>query len=372
MKPGSGCSRRPGDAGARSKVVSRRSEGAGHARVPGKDQAERRIGKDLGLLALDQRLQLIEFFKPGANAIPAHAIVEGEFAGELPAILREGGRVQVTVVETACLPLRITRCNSQQKVGKVHAGLRAIEGEAAVEDGVGMRVDLVRVNLAAELEPVIAENAREEIADLVDVLGLHQGRCIHAHGEVVEGHVGNAFRRGLQRDDADESLRDERGADAALGLTDGVGVAHVAQVEFVERCVAESDGVAKTDELREAVRRGAEAGHAGAAGAGGIGIEQRVAVNKVVAGERSLAVNPIGAQCALVVLKGLGLQGCLKDACTGVLLGDGRQEKFCRRGPRGLRNLAGWKDRGPAHGAAGGLRRVWITIFNAGAEFARQ
>ena len=235
-----------------------------------------------------------------------------------------------------------------------------------------MRVDLVRVNLAAELEPVIAENAREEIADLVDVLGLHQGRCIHAHGEVVEGHVGNAFRRGLQRDDADESLRDERGADAALGLTDGVGVAHVAQVEFVERCVAESDGVAKTDELREAVRRGAEAGHAGAAGAGGIGIEQGVAVNKVVAGERSLAVNPIGAQCALVVLKGLGLQGCLKDACTGVLLGDGRQEKFCRRGPRGLRNLAGWKDRGPAHGAAGGLRRVWITIFNAGAEFARQ
>ena len=140
----------------------------------------------------------------------------------------------------------VARSNAEQKVGKVHTRLQAVEGEAAVEDYIGVGIDLVRVDLATCLEAVLADNAGEGVADFVDVLGLHQGGCVHAQGEVVEGDVFNPHGRGLERKDAGEALVGERGSNAALGLADGVCVAHIAQVELVQRRCAEGNRVAHT------------------------------------------------------------------------------------------------------------------------------
>ncbi len=135
---------RVGDAHARSKIVARRGKRVGHAGIAGKDQPLRRAGKDHRLLAFDQRLQLVKFFVPGANPVPAHAVVDGESVGGLPTVLRKRGQVEIAVVEVAGLALRIAGGDAQQEVGEVYAGFRAVEGEAAVEDDVGMRIDLVR------------------------------------------------------------------------------------------------------------------------------------------------------------------------------------------------------------------------------------
>ena len=192
---------RPGNADARRKVVARRGQRIGHAGIAGKHQALRRAGKYLRLLALHQRLQLVELLQPRADAIPAHAVIHRQLVRCFPTVLRKRRHVKVAVVETRRLALRVARRHAEQKIGKVQARLRAVEGEAAVEDHVGMRVDLVGVHLAAELQAVLADDARERVADLVDVLGLHQRRGVHAHGEVVEGDVFNAFGGRLQRDD---------------------------------------------------------------------------------------------------------------------------------------------------------------------------
>ena len=60
--------------------------------------------------------------------------------------------------------------------------------------------------------------------------------------EVVEGDVLDSFRGWLQRHDSRKSLRCERRPHAAFGLSDRIGVAHVAQVKFVQRRCAEGHG----------------------------------------------------------------------------------------------------------------------------------
>ena len=109
--------------------------------------------------------------------------------------------------------------------------------KAAVENYVGVSIDLVGVDLAAGLQPVLAHDARKRVADFVDVLRLHQRRRVHAHGEVVECDILDAFCRRLQRDDSGKPLRCQRRSHAASRLTHGICVAHKAQVGFVQSCI---------------------------------------------------------------------------------------------------------------------------------------
>ena len=69
-----------------------------------------------------------------------------------------------------------------------------------------MGIDLVGMDLTAELQSMLAHDARERIARLVDIFGLHQCGGVHAQREVVEGDVLDAFRGRLQRDDSAKSL----------------------------------------------------------------------------------------------------------------------------------------------------------------------
>ncbi len=108
------------------------------------------------LLTLYQRLQLVVLLAPGANSIPSHAVIEGKGREDLITVPRKGCHVKVAAVKAAGLALRRALRHAEQEVGKVQAGLRAIEGEAAVENHVGVSVDPVGVNLAPRLYSMLA------------------------------------------------------------------------------------------------------------------------------------------------------------------------------------------------------------------------
>ena len=106
-------------------------------------------------------MQLVVLLAPGADSIPTYAVIEGEGWVHLPTILREGRHIEVAVVKAAGLALRIAGSDAEQEIGEVQAGLRAVEGKAAVEDHVGVGVDLIAMYLSAHFESVLAQrNAR--------------------------------------------------------------------------------------------------------------------------------------------------------------------------------------------------------------------
>ena len=164
-----------------------------HTLIAGKHQSLRSAGIHLRLFALHKRLELVILFAPRANAVPAHAVVHRQLARSLPTILHKRRCVQVAVIKTVGLPLRIARRNAEQKIRNVQARLRPVESEAAVEYHIRVGVDLADVELAAGFQSVRTQNAAESIGCLADVLRLHQRRGVHTHGQVVERHVGNAF-----------------------------------------------------------------------------------------------------------------------------------------------------------------------------------
>ena len=110
-------------------------------------------------------------------------------------------------------------------------------------------------------------------------------------------------------------------------------------MKFIERGLAEGDGVAEADQLGATVGGCVESGNAGSAGAGGIGIVERVLIEEVVAGERAFVMGPIGTQRAFVVLQGFGIGGGRKEPGGGVGFGDGCEQIVGRRGPGGLLSL---------------------------------
>jgi len=143
---GSARRRRPGDAEARGDVVASGRKRCGHAGVAGKNQPLRCAGKDFGLLAPHQGLELIKLFAPGADPIPPDAVIEGESLEDLPTILHKCGQIEVAIIEVARLALGIARRRAKQEVRKVEPGFGTIEGKTSIEDHVWMRVDLVREN----------------------------------------------------------------------------------------------------------------------------------------------------------------------------------------------------------------------------------
>lgn len=79
--------------------------------------------------------------------------------------------------------------DAEQIVGEVGAGLGALEHERSVVGGVWRDVDLVEVDVPAELQEVAAEYLGVSIRDLESIVGLTHASDVDADGEVVEGDV---------------------------------------------------------------------------------------------------------------------------------------------------------------------------------------
>ncbi len=270
----------------------------------------RRAGVEGGLCAGDVGLELVVFFPPGRDDVPAQAGVDGEVAAGAPAVLDVEAEVAVAQVEGLAGGLGEVAGGADQEVGVGVAGLGAVDVEGAVEGGVGMLVDLVDVELAAEFEGVRADGAGEAVAEVEGVVDLGYVGDGNAHDEGGEGDVLDAFElRGLDEDaavgGAGEALRGEADAEAAFWLADDVGVAEIAEVKLVDGVCADDLGVAEGEELGAADEERVEAGDAGAGDGAGVGIVEGVVVDEVVGGELAEAAVAVDADGALIVADGL-------------------------------------------------------------------
>jgi hypothetical protein len=86
---------------------------------------------------------VIIFFIPGLDAIPSQAVVQREVARYTPTVFRVEAQVFVAAIEWPKLVLRVFAGDTQQEIGEGDSGLAAVDYEGAVEESVGMRVDLV-------------------------------------------------------------------------------------------------------------------------------------------------------------------------------------------------------------------------------------
>jgi hypothetical protein len=224
----------------------------------------------------DPGLKLVVFFPPGHDHVPAQAGVDGELAGDSPTILRVEPEVAIAQIERLAGGLGEVAGGAEQEVCVGGAGLGAVDVEGAVEGGVGMLVDLIDVKLRADLERVRANGAGEAIAQVEGVVDLGDVGDGNAHDEGGEGDVLHALKLRRLHVDAvragGEALRGQADAETAARLADDVGVAQIAEVEFVDGVCADDFGVAQREELRAAEIQRIEAGNACSRDGAGIGI----------------------------------------------------------------------------------------------------
>src|ERR1039458_1069904 len=87
-----------------------------------------------------ERGDLIVFFIPGLDAVPAQTVVQRQALPYAPSILRVESYVFVAAVEGLKLALVVLARNSQQEVREVNAGLASVEYEVAIQ--LGDRIDI--------------------------------------------------------------------------------------------------------------------------------------------------------------------------------------------------------------------------------------
>ena len=110
------------------------------------------------MLADNQGLQLVVLFVPGADDVPAQAVIYGEARSKSPGILREERDISISRVEPALVSLYVGAGYANQIIGEVRTRLRAVELEATVKRSIRNFVYLVKVGLTAKLQSVSADD----------------------------------------------------------------------------------------------------------------------------------------------------------------------------------------------------------------------
>ena len=131
----------------------------GNAGIAGKHDARGRAGIHLGLLPAARMSAAGCISRARAAARPsACRSSASRFGPHPPAILREHADVFVANVERARVALLVGAGDAEQVIGEVGAGLRSLKNERSVIDRVGIDVDLIEMEAAAELERVLCRS----------------------------------------------------------------------------------------------------------------------------------------------------------------------------------------------------------------------
>ena len=177
------------------------------------------------------------------------------------------------------------------------------------------------------------------LPDLIQLVGIRSDR------EAVEADAFDSFGFRRERHDARssrayfETLRGQADAHSAHRFAQVIGVAQVAEVEFVHGGRAERFGVAQVEQLRAASVERVEARDVRAALRDGVGIVLRPVVEKVVGGEQAQARVGVQAVGAFVVAQSL-VEGRGGERAVGIVgrgnvlqqIGPGRDPGGCRNG----------------------------------------
>ena len=284
----------------------------------------------------DEGRYLVVLFRPGCNAIPAQAVVQGQVGQHVPAILREQSDIFVPRIEGVELALVVLAGHADQKVGKVDAGFLSGENEASIELSDGVGIDLVDMELSPELDRVVAQHLGEGVGDLIGIVGLDELVGCGAGREAVEVQVLDALSLGIESDNA--------------GCAVGIRKALRNQAYVPRRRPADRDwcrsriklrwssltcrgterlGIAQSDQLRPAGGDGIEARNAGAALRHRIRIIEIEVVDKVVGGKQAPSAIRIDADRALVIAHNL-VEGGGSKAVGGIRSRDVLEHALCR------------------------------------------
>ena len=245
-----------GQADARGEVeISRRRQRSRDTGISGEKDSRGRTGKNDRRLARFKCGDAVIFFIPGLDAIPAQTVVQRQVGTHAPAILPVQAPVLIAAVEGLKLALVVLAGNSEQEIGEVGSGLAAGEQEIAVELRDRIGVDLVVVKFRSEFHGVAAHDFREIIEPLESVVDLLQFVGVCADGKGIEDDVFNSFALRIERHNAGssragyESLRCQADAESADGFAEIVVIAHVAEVEFIDRRRPQRFSVAQAEQL---------------------------------------------------------------------------------------------------------------------------
>ena len=148
--------------------------------------------------------------------------------------------------------------NSQQEVGKVQPGLGSEEEEASVKLSDGIDIYLVVMEFAACLDGVSSQHFGEVVEQLISVVELLQLICIGSECKTVKADALDSFGFRRERHDAwssranGETLGRQAYADSSLWFAQVIGVAQIAEAQFVHRSRAHCFCVAEAEQLRAA------------------------------------------------------------------------------------------------------------------------
>ena len=137
---------------------------------------------------------MVVFFPEGRDHIPAQARVDGQVAARSPGVLHVEAVVAVAQIEGLTRGLGKVAWRAEQEISVRVAGLCSVDVEGAVESGVGMLIDLVDMELSAELQRVRAKYTGESIAQVISVVDLRQIGDRNTHDEGGKGDVFHAFK----------------------------------------------------------------------------------------------------------------------------------------------------------------------------------
>ena len=149
------CPRRPGYSKTRGKTqVADRRERARNSGIAGIEDACRSAGKHHRLRTRLKSRNLVVFFCPGRDAVPAQPVIQCQARPYVPTILSEQANIFVTRIERVELALVVLAGHADQEIRKIHAGFCTREDEAPVKLRDGMGIHLVGVTFTPELDCV--------------------------------------------------------------------------------------------------------------------------------------------------------------------------------------------------------------------------
>ena len=122
------------------------------------ENARRRARKHHRLRTRHESRNLVIFFRPWRDTVPAETVIQCQVRTHMPAVLRKQPNIFVARIKRIELALVVLAGHANQEIRKVHAGFRAAKNKTPVELRDRMRIHLVGMKFCAELHGVIAQH----------------------------------------------------------------------------------------------------------------------------------------------------------------------------------------------------------------------
>ena len=153
-------------------MVEDRRQGPGHAGVTWDHESHGRSGKYLRLFTGYERLQLVLGVEPRCAHFPAKTVVQGDGWRRAPTVLPVDAVVFAARIQHLVAGLGELGGSANDKVGEIKPGFLTAEVELSVGCGIQADIDLVVVEVSAELKIVGADDLGEVVNDLGRVVVL--------------------------------------------------------------------------------------------------------------------------------------------------------------------------------------------------------